>query len=127
MGVDVSVDRVVGVILELDGIKALPDYELYGTHEALEVIFADKGWWGKGLEFGIGGSYYESDNEHPWIGLSRLTDSFGLYDIPGGILGKGDAKRPEITDDEKKLLKKAAKKLGTPKPKVEAFTSVLWH
>lgn len=127
MGVDVSIAQVVGVVLDLDGIIALPDWEDYGTHELLEVIFAEEKWGKKGLTYGIGGSYYVSDNEHPWIGLSRLTESFDLYDIPGGIVSSSTLPEPNITEAEGKVLRKAAKKLGTSKPKVEQFMSVLWY
>lgn len=128
MGVDLSISSVVGVVLDLEGIKALPDYEDYGLEETLEIVFADRGASRKGLTFGVAGNYWTGRPEsQPWIGLQRLTESFDMHDLPGGIIDSDSLGAPDITEEEGKRLRKLAKKLGTKKPEIKQFMSVLWH
>lgn len=131
MGVDVSVTHVVGFVVPEevlnDYARSLGKNEYDGypdEHEAMEHLLRKRA----GLVYGMAGSYYTSDDVQAWVGVSRLTDSFDLYDMPGGISGSNkSAPEPEITEDERKELNKASKKLGLGKAKVERFTAVLWH
>lgn len=129
MGVDVSISAVgAGVVLDLDGIKAFPEYEDYGVSESLEIYLSEHDAYDKGVSFGVAGNYWTGKpEEQPWIALTRTVETYDLYDLPGGIAGRDSDPTAELTEDERKVLKKFAKKLGTKKPKIERFMSVLWH
>lgn len=132
MGVDVSITSVVGFVVPPDTLR---DYiatlgkneydDRYDDHEAMEHLLRKR----TGLVFGMAGSYYDSGDMPAWVGVNRLTDSYDLYDMPGGIQGSSAAATlPEITEEERKELRKAAKKVGLGKDvPIERFSAVLWH
>lgn len=133
MGVDVSMSTVVGFVIPPEVLDKYIDTlgknkydDRYDEDEAMEHLLRKR----TGLTFGMAGSYYDTDDMTAWVGVRRLTDSYDLYDMPGGIQGSSAAAAalPEITDEERKELRKAAKKVGLGKDVlIERFTAVLWH
>jgi len=127
MGVDVSISVGFGFIIDPEVLDAyrlgLPDGEETYGGDVMEKLLQNQE---QGLlGYGEGGSMYDSgENNRFWVCVSRLTDSYDVRDIPGGITMLEDA---SPTGQELAALFDAALRLGQPTTIPQRFLSVLWH
>ena len=127
MSVDISISVAFGFTIDPGVMEeyrfSLPDGEDLGDEEALEELL--KNQESRLLSYGMGGSMYDSgENNRSWICIKRLTDSYDVRDIPGGITALEDA---DPTDEEILALFSMARKLGQMPTMPQRFLSVLWH
>jgi len=127
MSVDISISVAFGFTIDPEVMDAyrlsLPDGEDLDDGTALEELL--KNQESRLLSYGMGGSMYDSgENNRSWIGIKRLTDSYDVRDIPGGINVLEDA---SPTGQELAALFDAALRLGRPTTVPQRFLSVMWH
>lgn len=124
MGVDLSVDVVVGFVVDPHVksayVEANEDDD-NGEWELFASLVEDQPL----LQHGTAGSFYDDgENNREWIGVNRLTRGYDTHDIPGGVIGLA---KPTITLAEREALLSVAAKVGQVDPEIGQFMSVLWH
>lgn len=128
MGVDLDITSAVGIVLDTEAFDAWcadidPEGSYYGE-EYLYEAFGENAR--KGIGFGTAGSYYDSEPNIHYLYINRLTKTFDVYHIDGGIIeGPRDASG-EPTQDEKERLWHIANVMGTKTGGIKRFTGVLW-
>lgn len=130
MGVDLSYTSVVGFTIP----KASEDKlaEVVGTDP--EDGFTEAAYCLSDkfplLEAGVAGSYYDNGEKNvAWVGVSRLTETEDIWDIPGGIYNDQDFEGavPDLTEEERSQLNEVWAGLSDDELKVKSFTAILWH
>lgn len=118
MGVDFSVTAGVGVKLDRDAVKRLPDYEDCGGYEALDNAL----WGSKYLSYSAAGSYYQDDAVDHFVWISSTVFSLDQDDSP--------YKEIPLRKIKKKALKEMDEfldSIGQVDKTLKTYITSLWH